>query len=32
VYGPALPQGRALPELLTPGAIAAALDQSRKGG
>lgn len=32
VYGPALPHGRALPELLTPGAIAAALDQSRKGG
>jgi suppressor for copper-sensitivity B len=32
VYGPALPRGRALPELLTPSAIAAALDQSRKGG
>jgi len=32
VYGPALPQGRALPELLTPGAVGAALDQSRKGG
>jgi suppressor for copper-sensitivity B len=32
VYGPALPAGRALPELLTPDAVAAALDQSRKGG
>lgn len=32
VYGPALPQGRALPELLTPDAVASALDRSRKGG
>ncbi|MGH6982528.1 MAG: thioredoxin family protein, partial [Stellaceae bacterium] len=32
VYGPALPQGLALPELLTPEAVASALDQSRKGG
>ncbi|HXE17019.1 MAG TPA: protein-disulfide reductase DsbD domain-containing protein [Stellaceae bacterium] len=32
VYGPALPEGRALPELLTPDEVAAALDQSRKGG
>jgi suppressor for copper-sensitivity B len=32
VYGPALPQGRALPELLTPEAVAAALDRSREGG
>jgi suppressor for copper-sensitivity B len=32
VYGPALPQGRALPELLTPGEVADAIDQSRKGG
>jgi suppressor for copper-sensitivity B len=32
VYGPAVPQGRALPELLTPGEVATALDASRKGG
>jgi suppressor for copper-sensitivity B len=32
VYGPGLPRGRALPELLTPGEIAAALNRSRKGG
>lgn len=32
VYGPAVPEGRALPELLTPDAVAAALDGSRKGG
>ncbi len=32
VYGPALPEGRALPELLTPDAVASALDRSRKGG
>jgi suppressor for copper-sensitivity B len=32
VYGPALPEGRALPELLTPEAVASALDRSRKGG
>jgi suppressor for copper-sensitivity B len=32
VYGPAMPQGRALPELLTPDEVATALDASRKGG
>jgi suppressor for copper-sensitivity B len=32
VYGPTVPQGRALPELLTPDAVASALDGSRKGG
>jgi suppressor for copper-sensitivity B len=32
VYGPAVPEGRALPELLTPDTVASALDRSRKGG
>jgi suppressor for copper-sensitivity B len=32
VYGPARPAGIALPELLTPNAVASALDRSRKGG
>ncbi|MGH6990617.1 MAG: protein-disulfide reductase DsbD family protein, partial [Stellaceae bacterium] len=32
VYGPGLPAGRALPELLTPEEVVTALDQSRKGG
>ena len=32
VYGPAVPEGRALPELLTPDEVATALDHSRKGG
>lgn len=32
VYGPAVPRGRALPELLTPDTVTAALDRSRKGG
>jgi suppressor for copper-sensitivity B len=32
VYGPAVPHGRALPELLTPDEVASALDRSRKGG
>jgi suppressor for copper-sensitivity B len=32
VYGPALPRGRALPELLTPDEVVSALDRSRKGG
>ena len=32
VYGPAMPWGVALPELLTPNAVASALDRSRKGG
>ncbi len=32
VYGPAVPEGHALPELLTPDAVATALDGSRKGG
>lgn len=32
VYGPTVPEGHALPELLTPDAVAAALDGSRKGG
>jgi suppressor for copper-sensitivity B len=32
VYGPALPQGRALPELLTPDEVVSALEHSRKGG
>ena len=29
IYGPGLPRGRALPELLTPGAVVSALDASR---